>query len=99
MRSDEVKFAEAVASLTARLEAWGVDSAPEHAEKFMRDMLHNGWRPRALATVPSFNPEGTRPPANLSDVRAKLKSDQLEYQAKVRELRDARNRPTTEETS
>jgi hypothetical protein len=97
MRSDEVKFAEAVASLTARLEAWGVEDASEHAEKFMRDMLHNGWRPRALATVPSFNPEGTPPPASLAEARAKVQADAEAYQAKVRALRDERSRPTTEE--
>lgn len=90
MKADEVRFAEAVASLTARLEAWNVEEATEKAHAFMRDMLHNGWRPRALATVHQINPDGT-PPPDLDEVRAKLKAEAEAYQAKVRALRDEAN--------
>jgi hypothetical protein len=47
MSADEVRFAEAVASLTARLSTWGVEESASRAEQFVRDMLHQGWRPRA----------------------------------------------------
>lgn len=42
--SSERKYAEAVAALTARLEAWGVEDAPMKAHEFMRDMAQQGWR-------------------------------------------------------
>ena len=57
-RSEEARIAEAVASLTHRLDEWGCDEAPARASEFIRDMVRNGWRPRALAAIP---PTPTRP--------------------------------------
>lgn len=48
MSSEEVRIGEAIAALRARLEAWDVPDATEKAEQFVRDMIRNGWRPRAL---------------------------------------------------
>lgn len=90
MSSDEVKFAEAVASLTARLNSWGIEGAAEKAEVFMRDMIHHGWRARGLATVHHLEPPGGTPPPDLGDVRAKLKADTEAYQAHIRKLREER---------
>ena len=44
MKSHEQKIADAIASLTARLEAWDVEDAADKARDFVRDMLTNGWR-------------------------------------------------------
>lgn len=97
MKSDEARFAEAVASLTARLETWDVTDPNTKAEQFVRDMVQQGWRPRSLATVHALTPSGTPPPP-LDDVRAKLKADQEAYQAQVRALRDATTANTSRET-
>lgn len=68
MKSNEARIAEAVASLTARLEAWGVADAAEKAHAYVNDMLREGWRPRALP-VPSVAPTvGKCPPSE--DYRA-----------------------------
>jgi hypothetical protein len=66
MRSDEVAIAEAGASLTARLESWGVEDAGQKAHQFVTDMLRNGWRPRARAIeTPTYRAQRTPPPADL----------------------------------
>lgn len=94
MKADEVRFAEAVASLTARLDAWNVEDAAEKAESFMRDMLHHGWRARALPTGSGFDaPPGT-PAPDLADVRAKLRADAEQILA-----RENAHRNPTEEAS
>ena len=51
MKSEEARIAEAIAALTARLESWQVDDAREKATEYVRDMIRNGWRPRALSVV------------------------------------------------
>lgn len=51
MKSEEARIAEAIAALTARLESWRVDDAREKATEYVRDMIRNGWRPRALSVV------------------------------------------------
>lgn len=58
MRSEEARIGEAVASLTARLTAWGVDEPAAKASDFIHAMLREGWRPRAprYADKPAPNP-------------------------------------------
>lgn len=46
-RSHEAAVGEAVASLTTRLEEWGVADAHTHAAAYVHDMLRAGWRPVA----------------------------------------------------
>lgn len=45
MRADELRFAEAIAALTARLESWGVEDPHAKAQQYVTDMRRNGWRP------------------------------------------------------
>lgn len=47
MRSDEARVAEAITSLTTRLETWGIHDATTKAHDYINDMLRAGWRPRA----------------------------------------------------
>ena len=63
MKSDEVRIAEAIASLTARLESWNVDEPNDKAHGYVTDMLRHGWRPRAapVETPPKL---GRRVPAD-----------------------------------
>ena len=76
MKSHEARIAEAVASLTHRLEGWGVDEAAPKAHEFIRDMLHNGWRTtRATLDLPPkiARPADETTQANaLGHVRAQL---------------------------
>ena len=60
MRSEEARIAEAITALTARLDAWQVDDAATKASEYVRDMVRNGWRPRALP-VAQPDPPGMRP--------------------------------------
>lgn len=59
MTSHEARIGEAVASLTARLNSWGVDEPTQKAHDFVRDMLRNGWRPTAAYVEPT--PTNPRP--------------------------------------
>lgn len=59
MKSHEARIGEAVASLTARLGAWGVDDAAEKAHEFVSDMLRNGWRTTPAYVEPT--PTNVRP--------------------------------------
>ena len=47
--SREQQIGEAVASLTTRLDGWGIDDAQTKAHEYVTDMLRNGWRPIAPA--------------------------------------------------
>jgi hypothetical protein len=66
MRSEEARIGEAVAVLTARLDAWGVDDAATRASEYVRDMVRQGWRPRALPveTGPTRPPQADAVPAD-----------------------------------
>lgn len=46
-KSPEVAQGEAIAALTTRLEQWGVEEASVRAHEFVRDLIREGWRPRA----------------------------------------------------
>lgn len=69
MKSHEARIAEAVASLTHRLEGWEVDDAANKAHEFVRDMLANGWRTTRAAL--------DMPPANARPADERSKADAL----------------------
>ena len=64
--NDERRIGEAVAALSARLDAWDVPDATEKAEQFVRDMIRNGWRPRSLPapSIDHARPTGTTGPTS-----------------------------------
>lgn len=75
MKSSEQRIGEAIASLTARLNAWGVEDAATKAHQFVRDMLANGWRTtRAELDVPapSWTP-ATDPTTAAAAIREQLR--------------------------
>lgn len=58
MRSDvQAKIGDAIASLTARLDAWQVPDPSIKAHEFVNDMLRNGWRPAAPAIATPTRPD------------------------------------------
>lgn len=82
MTADEVRFAEAIASLTARLQAWHVPEPHEKAQAFVSDMIRAGWRPRALAVAtPAVDRRPSAPPpADLLDaLRASIAQARAAY--------------------
>ena len=76
MKSHEARIAEAVASLTHRLDSWGVDDAGNKAHEFVQLMLRNGWRTtRAELDPPPPRPrpaETTTRDAALAECRAAI---------------------------
>ena len=62
MKSEEARIAEAIAVLTTRLDTWGVDDAPARAADYVRDMVRNGWRPRALPVAQPDRPTASCTP-------------------------------------
>lgn len=54
--NDQARVGEAIAALDHRLTKWGVPDSTANATEFVNALLHQGWRPRALATV---HPIGT----------------------------------------
>lgn len=64
--NDERRIGEAVAALSARLETWNVPEPTVKAERFVRDMIRNGWRPRALPapSIDHARPTGTTGPTS-----------------------------------
>ena len=73
MPSHEVRFAEAITSLTARLEAWGVEEARDKAHGFVTDMVRHGWRPSApkVYELPSRPEVGAPPTPEYVEMRAR----------------------------
>ena len=72
-RSPEVAQAEAIAALTHRLEQWGVADAPERAHEFVRDLIREGWRPRAPRcelTQERVDPRRDRKPDEVPEYQA-----------------------------
>lgn len=74
-RAPEVAQAEAIAALTTRLHAWGVDDAAERAHEFVRDLIREGWRPRAPRC------ELTPPAASVDPRRDRKPTESPEYLA------------------
>lgn len=72
MKSREQLIGEAVASLTARLDAWAGEEPREIAQTFITDMLRNGWRPAAappIARIPTNGRRSTNPTAHVQACR------------------------------
>lgn len=79
MGSDQHAIGEAIASLTARLVAAGLDDAPAIAHEYVNDMLRNGWRPRALpVTYPTSRGTCPPPPDALATIRAAIAAAKAE---------------------
>lgn len=94
MTSDEVRFAEAVAALTARLESWGVADPHDKAHQFVVDMRRNGWRPNVPSVYVAPNRTATPPPADLlAETRAAIATARVDRLA----CPEHRN-PSTQET-
>lgn len=75
MAADEVRIAEAIASLTARLETWAVEDPHAKAHAYITDMVRNGWRPRALPVHAPPMPGRISPPTDdYRRVRAALRA-------------------------
>ena len=73
MTSSEQRIAEAIASLTSRLEAWSVDDAATKAHEFVRDMLRNGWRTTPARVEPLPDPGTPADATTAADqIRARL---------------------------
>lgn len=81
--NDEAAIGEAVASLSARLDAAGLDDAQVIAHGFVTDLLRHGWRPNVRRPVeePRTGPRATNPAEHVARLRAELR------------------RPTAEETA
>lgn len=73
--NDEAAIGEAIASLTARLDAAGLDDAHALAHSFVTDLLRHGWRPNARRPVeePSTGPRATNPAEHVARLRAQLR--------------------------
>jgi hypothetical protein len=95
MKSEEARIAEAIAALTARLESWQVDDALQKAAEYVRDMVRNGWRPRALAATP---PAPTRPDLRCLPTPEYLAARQAATQPPTRDTRPWVPETETEES-
>lgn len=76
MKANEAEIGEAVASLTARLEALKVDDAASIATTYVNDMLRAGWRPnvrRPVETSVSTGPRSSRASEYAAQIRADLR--------------------------
>jgi len=63
-KSKDVRYAEAIASLRARLDHWGVEDAAEKAQEFIQDMTRAGWR--AVGREIEVIPRGTGVPPEVN---------------------------------
>jgi hypothetical protein len=91
-RNPDVAYAEAVTALRHRLEGWGVpaDEAHDKAHGFIRDLIAQGWRPRA--------PRVEDVPAG-SGRRCPTEDAPPEYRAARAQLRTRRPVDAPEETT
>jgi hypothetical protein len=66
MRSEEARIGEAIAVLAHRLAGWGdEDERLRLATDYVRDMVRQGWRPRALPVeTPARPPQADAVPAD-----------------------------------
>ncbi len=83
MKSEEARTAEAITSLEARLESWGLDDAKAKATEYVRDMLRAGWRPRAreVWTPPALNSGHTASTETAAQAAAAIRASIAEATA------------------